>query len=611
MTDILLVQPPVEDFYFTYKRTIPYGLASIASSLQQHKFSVEILDSLAVKKSKIIQMPDEMNYLLPYYGEHDLSIFSLFHDFRHYGYSYEYIGKVVKDKKPFLVGISSLFTPYCNSAETTAQVVKKFLPDCKIVMGGHHPTALPHEVMKCSAVDFLIRGEAEISMPLLAARLKTGQSIEDVPGIVFRKKQLPIISSKSINSPDRLNTIASDRLNITEYREKYSDSLEESLHVSEPAWIKDFSLLSPPAMELVNFDFYSRGKDADITIVDENIAKSLSAKKGSTVVVASRGCPMPCTYCSVGASSSYGRFRQRAVKDVIHELELQVEKYNIGFIDFEDENLTLNRRWFLDLMAQILKLFGSRRVELRAMNGLYPPSLDPEIIAAMKSAGFKTLNLSLGSTSAEQLKRFKRPDVRDSFEKVLSIAESHGLETVSYLIAGAPDESAYDSLNDLISLAQKRTLIGLSIFYPAPGSVDYERCRQRGVLPESFSLMRSSSLPLDHTTSRLQSVTLLRLARVLNFMKSLVRDNKSIPEPEPYNSHAINHTAINESQLRDFDVNDRVSTDRNSAGINLLKWFLHDGILRGIRKDGSVFNHNVDLELCRRFVTKSMEIEIR
>ena len=33
MVDILLIQPPIRDFYLTAKRTIPYGLASIASAL--------------------------------------------------------------------------------------------------------------------------------------------------------------------------------------------------------------------------------------------------------------------------------------------------------------------------------------------------------------------------------------------------------------------------------------------------------------------------------------------------------------------------------------------------------------------------------------------------
>jgi len=615
MRDVLLIQPPVEDFYFTYKRSIPYGLASIAASLKKHGFSVEIVDCLAIKKSKIIETPQEMDYLLPYYGEEDLSIFSLFHKFRHYGYSYEHVGKIARDKKPFLVGISSLFTPYCHAAEKIAQIVRKFLPECKIVMGGHHPTVLPYEVMKCAAVDFILRGEGEISMPMLANFLLNRDStlsLEDIPGIVFRKE-----------------------LDLNNSEERHLGNADSYLHISDPSWIDDFSALPPPAMELVNHNFYSRSRRE---LCGSDDLQLLSVKRGSTVVVAGRGCPMPCTYCSVGASSSHGRFRQRRVEDVIVELGLQFEKYDIGFIDFEDENLTLKRKWFLDLMSEIIRLSGGnqlavdsmwpaqneisgskelfgdnrtdqpsakRAIELRAMNGLYPPSLDEEMILAMKAAGFKTLNLSLGSTSSEQLERFKRPDVRKSFEKVLDIAERHCLKTVSYIIAGAPEQSATESLDDLLFLAQKRTLVGLSIFYPAPGSLDYELCRQRGLLPDHFSLMRSSALPISDTTSRLQSVTLLRLSRLLNFMKSLTEREragiKGVGITDQTGRYQVEADKSEEKSLIGY---------RRAVGIRLLSSFLEDGRLRGILPDGSVFDHNVDRELCRRFASEIMSMRV-
>ena len=46
MPDILLIQPPIRDFYLTAKRTIPYGLACIAPQLIKSGFSVKILDGI-------------------------------------------------------------------------------------------------------------------------------------------------------------------------------------------------------------------------------------------------------------------------------------------------------------------------------------------------------------------------------------------------------------------------------------------------------------------------------------------------------------------------------------------------------------------------------------
>ena len=110
------------------------------------------------------------------------------------------------------------------------------------------------------------------------------------------------------------------------------------------------------------------------------------------------------------------------------------------------------------------------------MNGLLPNTLDEEVICAMRAAGFRTLNLSLGSTSGDQLRRFRRPNVTEAFDQVLELAEKYGLQAVGYLIAGAPGQDPDTSLADLLHLASRRVLVGLSIYYPAPGSSDFEKC---------------------------------------------------------------------------------------------------------------------------------------
>ncbi|MFO7748886.1 MAG: radical SAM protein [Desulfobacteraceae bacterium] len=545
MPDLVLVQPPVEDFYLTAKRTIPYGLACIAGSLRERGFSVEILDCLAVNKSKPIPLPEAMAPLLNHYGKKDLSSFSLFHQFRHYGYSFEHAGTVIRDKKPRMVGISSLFTPYCQEALRTAEAVKRFHPECTIVIGGHHPTHYPEQVLAWSPVDFVIRGEGEEAMPMLAEALLAGtgvaeERLEKIPGLVFRKRN-------------------------------------GSIHTSTPAWIDPGKTSVLPAMDLICTDFYRR------------------KKRAGTVVVTSRGCPMNCSYCCFGDSSfPSSRFRQRRIRDVVRELKTQTAHHDIGFIDFEDENLTLNKRWFLWLLAEIESLFPGEKPELRAMNGLYPPSLDREIIQNMKRAGFTTLNLSLGSTSKEQLNRFNRPDVTRAFEEALLLAEEYGLETVAYIIAGAPGQSAEESVQDLLFLGKKRTLAGLSIFYPAPGSGDYALCRKNGLLPDTFSMMRSTALPVSDTTTRLESATLLRLARILNFMKFLVDNGQTIPPPKPCPPCC----KVNRKEKRE-------------TGKKLLSWFLHDGTIRGVTENNQVFPHTSDGNLTRLFLAGINRIEVK
>lgn len=534
---IVLVQPPIEDFYLTKKRTIPYGLAAIAACLQETNFNVEILDALATNKSKIIAYPEEFSYLKMFYGQSDVTAFSLFHAFKHFGYSYEYLGTKIRDKKPFVVGISSLFTAYGNAALETARMIKKFYPRCKIVLGGHHPTVFPERVLACSAVDFVLRGEGETGMARLCEALKTGSDLEQIPGIAFKKKN--------------------------------------ALFISDPSWMTDLNRLPIPALDLINHDFYQR------------------KNKRATLIVSSRGCPMQCSYCSVSASSSYAPFRQRFVGNVIQELEHQSKDHDIGFIDFEDENLCLNKQWFLQLFSKIKSLFMDKDVEIRAMNGLYPPALDEEIVSMMKDSGFKTLNLSLGSTSKDQLKKFKRRDVRASFEKALLLAKKYDLECVSYIIAAAPGQTAQSSLEDLLYLAQKRTLVGLSIFYPAPGSLDYQLCTDKKILPKSFSLMRSTAFPLNEKTSRTQAVTLLRLSRILNFMKHLIDTDGFIPKPKPFSHRQT-----------------PLFSSRETLSKTLLQWFLYDGKIRGARADGKIYTHLADTVLTQQFIKRINAIPI-
>jgi radical SAM superfamily enzyme YgiQ (UPF0313 family) len=537
VTDILLIQPPIRDFYLTAKRTLPYGLACIAAALRNKGFSVEIFDGLSTSKSRTIDLPGEMNYLREFYPKPDQSPFGLFYQYRHFGYSFEHIGRISRDSKAFLVGISALFTPYFQEALTVAESVKRFHPTCRMVIGGHHPTAFPRSTMEHPAIDFLIRGEGEISMPLLAEAVKTGTDITSIPGIVFRKK-------------------------------------DGTLHVNEPATVDNLDHLPLPATNLLKQGFYQRNN------------------KGSSVITTSRGCPLDCTYCSLGASS-FVPYRRRSVPSVIKELETEITRNNVRFIDIEDENISFDKKWFLHLLHEIRNRFAGYGPEFRAMNGLLPSTIDDETVHAMQRAGFKTLNLSLGSTSRVQLRRFHRPDVRQAFDRALQSAEKHGLDAVGYVIVGAPDQFADQSLADLLALAARRVLVGISVFYPASGSKDFERCKSENILPHTFSLMRSSALPLSHTTTRKEVVTLVRLGRILNFMKYLT-DLKTTSPGAFTQCASAKH-----------------GNNRIQVGKKLLRMFLNDGKIRGITPGGEIFEHNISLPLTQRFIQKLKNIRLR
>lgn len=536
MPDILLIQPPIQDFYLTAKRTLPYGLAGIAASLRQVGFSVEILDALATPRNRVIAWPGEMAFLEPFFGCSDRSPFGLFHTFRHFGYSLEHIANQARRSGAFLIGISSLFSAYSEVALKTASIVKQACPHAFVVFGGHHPTAMPEQVIQYPAVDFVLRGDGEVGLPLLAKALRQALPLDRIPGLVRRCG-------------------------------------DGTCSIQPPAVADDLDRLPQPALDLVRWSHYQR------------------AGQASFALSAGRGCPLQCSYCSVNTNTYHG-FRLRSVERIVAELASVNKLHRIGFVDFEDEHLCADRLWFSNLLTAIRNRFGPQPFELRAMNGLFAPALSRRIIRQMQQSGFKTLNLALITTCASQLKRFRRPDITAALDRVLSDSMRCGLNCVVYIIVAGPGQRPDQSVDDLIHLARRRVLAGVSMFYPCPGSDDYDWCRDRRLLPDQLSLLRATALPLEDHTSRLEAVTLLRLGRVLNFMKSLIDQGRGLPQP----GAPEKLTELPQSRL--------------ALGRVLLAGFLNDGLIRGVDSDGNLYAHHTDSKLCMMFLERLREVKL-
>jgi anaerobic magnesium-protoporphyrin IX monomethyl ester cyclase len=557
--DVVLVQPPIRDFYLTKKRTIPYGLARIAACLCQAGYSVAIVDALATRRSRPLTWPEPLSDLEPLYGPPDLSPFALFRGFKHFGRSHRYVARQVTSYQPRVVGISSLFSAYADQALACLRAIReqaartqKELP--AIVFGGHHATTFAAELLdENPTLDFVIRGEGEQAMVSLCnALLRREGTIAEIAGLCRR-----------------------------------ADDGEALL--SPPAIVDDLAALPPPKKELVEQAFYRHQQG------------------GRAVVVATRGCRLRCSYCAMGTRSRRdGKgdgalpFRRSSVEAVLAELDDAIVDGGARFIDFEDENISWDKAFFLQLLAGITERFSSLDVELRAMNGLLPRTLDEPTIVAMKQAGFRSLNLSLGSSHGDRLRAYRRPDERPFFDRALLLAERHGLDAVGYVLGVGPDQDAKESVADLLYLAQRRVLAGFSVTYPAPQSAMFDATER---LPDWRALWRdkmrwrSTALPFafdpavnpsdaasrpGRFTTPLQAVTLLRLTRLLNFAKSLLANGESLPAPH------LPQKALDVGQ-------------REQSGRALLSGFLFDGVVRGLSPDGGVFEHRVCEQTTRLF----------
>jgi len=467
---VLLLQPPVRDFYDTEIRLQPLGLCMLKAAVKKHLPDIQVVvkDYHQGWGRRSIPYPREFYYLREYYRHHDKGPFSMFHHFYHFGADFDELAGDIAKEKPDIVGISSLFSPYYREALECAGAIKGIM-DVPIIMGGSHVSAMPHSMLQDPGVDYIIRGEGERPLVEFLKAFRSGGSMDDVPNLGFKRNAEIILNP--MGNPHDLRDLA---------------------------WA-DFSDLPLNRYRLDN--------------------------RPLCFITTSRGCPHKCTFCSVHLTFGEG-FRTRTVEDVIMEIK---KRYDDGYrvFDFEDDNLSFNRDYFRELLNRLICLFPEHNIKLVAMNGISYMSLDFEILGLMKRAGFSGLNLSLVSSKAETLKRYRRPHTLDKYIGIIDNARSLGFDIVTYQILGLPGESLDDMIDTMALLAGLPVLIGVSIFYLTPGSpAALEFPDMTGV---DIAKSRSTAMAVETCEfTRDDLFTLFITARIINFLKGIRTDAASL-----------------------------------------------------------------------------------
>ena len=157
---VVLLQPPVQDFYDTTIRLQPIGLCYLKAAVKRFLPAVEVVvkDYHQGWGRRTISLPSELAYLKDFYSWPDRSPFSSFYHYYHFGAPFETIAQDVAEEKPDLVGISSLFSPYYREVLRCAGEVKKCIK-VPILVGGSHVSAAPLTMLRDPNIDFVIRGE--------------------------------------------------------------------------------------------------------------------------------------------------------------------------------------------------------------------------------------------------------------------------------------------------------------------------------------------------------------------------------------------------------------------------------------------------------------------
>jgi len=465
---ILLIQPPVEDFYQTSLRTLPVGLLYLAASLRCAGIDVEILDCQATMHKHVLEVPPEFAHLKRYYQPGNLSPFKLFSHYRHYGLAWEEIRERIRQAHADVIGIAALFTPFYREALHVAALAKAVDPTRPVIMGGAHVNACPAQVLADPHVDFVVLGEGERTLPELVRALSDNRpaTISSICGVGYKTRSKLVVP-------------------------EHGDLIE------------DIDTLPLPARDLIDPARYTLGG------------------KRLTMLLTSRGCPYHCTFCSIFLTAGR-QFRTRSISGIIHEMQLCQEHFGTKIFDIEDDNFSFDQKRATAILRAIREEFGDQGIELLAMNGISAANLSEGLVQEMQGTGFRALNLALVTSDKQRQRATKRPGTTSHFDRVVQKGAEVGLEMVNYLILGLPDSSLEEMLSSIIHLMERPVLIGPSVFYATPGTESYRQCLEHGLLasPE-LALQRSTCFPVEFPhVSRLDLVTLFRLCRVLNFVKA-------------------------------------------------------------------------------------------
>src|ERR1044071_957492 len=102
---VVLVQPPVQDFYDTDVRLQPIGLCYLKTAAKKYLPEVEVVirDYHGGGGRNTGAIPKELRYLVDYYPVADKSPFSAFHQYYHFGRSFDEIEADIVEIQPDVV----------------------------------------------------------------------------------------------------------------------------------------------------------------------------------------------------------------------------------------------------------------------------------------------------------------------------------------------------------------------------------------------------------------------------------------------------------------------------------------------------------------------------
>jgi len=385
--------------------------------------------------------------------------------------------RILRRFNPDVVGVSSWSITYEEAAEVlrTAKEIKR---KTITVMGGVHSTTYCDGVMRNGFIDFVLRGEAELSFPrFLEEAVKKKPDWSKVGGLVYRSK--------------------------------------DAVKKNEIILSEDLDVIRLPDYDAINLDGYIRSG-----------YRFNTPHKMNAPVWVTRGCPYRCAFCAATLLNG-PVVRAHSIEYMIKWVKHLYRK-GIRHISIIDDNFTYDVDYAKRFCKAMIRL-NLEGLHFGTPNGIRAQRSDPELFRLMKEAGWEYVVVAPESGSLKTLKRMRKNIRPDTFPPVVAQIRKAGLKAHGFFIVGYPGETV-DDIQATVRLLRmcRLNFFFLNNFQPLPGTPVYEELIKNGELMEGQLPKDYSSGERAYVPAKLKGYNFPSLI-LKEYLRLLLSDPMNIP----------------------------------------------------------------------------------